>query len=128
VMRTIFRNYPKGEDGVLATRGGDVRGASRARQPHEQHRGGNGPARWARTSARGSSACGPPALDPRGGRGRAVLRAERRHDVLLARLRQRRFSAGVTLWFVSISMYVTCTASVSASGVYAFTLMYPFPI
>lgn len=92
----IFSTFTKGENDILAARGGDVRGASRARRSHERHRGGDGSARRSRSSARGPSARGASALD-RACRGRAVLRAKR-DDVLLA-LRQRRLSACV-VWFV----------------------------
>lgn len=98
----LVKYFTKGEDSVLAARGGDVRGAPRARQPHERYRGSDGTARWTRTPARGSSARGASALDPRRGRSCTLLRAECRDDVLVARLRRRRLPAGVTLWFVLI--------------------------
>lgn len=94
----VSRSFPKGEDGILAARSGDIRGASRARRPRERDRGDDGSARRSGSSARGSPARGASALDPR--RGRALLRTERRDDVLVARLRRRRLSACLALWFV----------------------------
>jgi len=93
-------NPLKGKDGVLATRSGDVCGASRARRTHERYRGCDGPARWTWPSACGTSACGASPFNPRRGRGRTVLCAERCNDVLVARLRWHRFSTCITLWFV----------------------------
>lgn len=95
----------------MAAWGGDVRGASRARWAREWVRGSgrgrrsrDGPALGphapapAHAPARGPSAHRPPSLEPR--RGRPLLRAKRRHDVLLARLRRSRISTCLPLWFV----------------------------
>ena len=116
-MIIIWKFGWKGEDcsggGLVAAWGGDVRGASRARGARKRVGGGGGRGRGsdgpalgphapapAHAPARGPSAHRPPSLEPRSGRGRPLLRAERRHDVLLARLRRSRISTRLPLWFL----------------------------
>lgn len=121
-MIIIWKFGWKGEDcsggGLVAAWGGDVRGASRARGARKRVGGGGGRGRGsdgpalgphapapAHAPARGPSAHRPPSLEPRSGRGRPLLRAERRHDVLLARLRRSRISTRLPLWFVFFFFY-----------------------
>lgn len=97
----------------MAAWGGNVRGPSRARGARKRVRGRgrcrrcrDGPALGphapapTHAPARGPSAYRPPSLEPRRGRGRPLLRAKRRHDVLLACLRRSRISTCLPLWFV----------------------------